>query len=444
MGKLVAIFVIVFLSILGVLAYFNNATVDLTIWKGVTYTIPVVALILASSAVGIFSMLVIYTIRDARRYIDSWQIQRQQKKELKIQESYARGLDAFFASRYREAEDLFTRVTQEDPSNFNALMRLGDIAFEKKEFSNAKDFYMRARELKPRNIEAMLSLERVAKVQKNWQDALKYLDSILEIDSENLTILYKKREIYEKIKRWEELLEVQHKILKCNLSPEEEQEENKKLLGYKYELGRDYLETGATDKAVKTLKAIIKIDKNFIPAYLALAEAYLKEGDNKEAGSLLLKGYEETSSLVILARLEDLYITEGEPGTIIDIYQRAIQKDQKDMRLQFFLAKLYYRLEMIDYALETASGIDTATFDCHELHTLLGNIYERRAQHEKAVHEFRIALGEDKPLLVPFCCSNCNYTTNDWSGRCPECNNWNTITFNIDEACKVKKRQSSS
>jgi len=444
MAKFSVFLIILFLLVVGILAFFNKETVNLTVWQDITYEVPVIGLILISTAVGIFAMFIIFSIRDARRFFSNLQFNRQQKKDMKMQESYARGLDAFFACRYDEARDLFNRVTDEDPSHENALLRLGDIAFAGEDFMKAKEFYLKAKEIKPRSVEVLLSLERLFEAQQRWQDALKYLDAVLDIDEENPEILYKKRNIYEKDRKWEDVLEVQHKILKCDLSPGEEQEEQKKLLGYKYELGCRFLETNNTEKAVKLLKSVIKADKDFMSAYIALAEGYLKEGKTDDAQEILMKGFEATSSLILLVRLEDFFITMGEPGTIIELYQKAIQKEPRDVKLQFFLAKLYYRLEMIDYAYEAISSLDMSAYDFPDFHILFGNIYQRRLQNERAAEEFKKALKADKPLLVPFCCSGCGYKSKDWSGRCPSCRSWNTFVLNTHEICKTKKRQSSS
>jgi tetratricopeptide (TPR) repeat protein len=444
MAKFSVFLIIMFLLIVGILAFFNKETVNLTVWQGTTYEVPVIGLILISSAAGFFAMFIVFSIRDAHRFLNNWQYNRRQKKELKIQESYAKGLDAFFACRYEEAEDLLTRVIEEDPSHANSLLRLGDVAFNKDDYLGAKDYYTKAKEIKPRSVEVLLSLEKVFEAQQKWHESLKYLNTILEIDEENPEILMKKRAIFERSRKWEEILEVQYKILKCDLSPEDEQEEQKKLIGYKYELGCHYLENNNTEKAVKILKSIIKMHRDFTSAYIVLAEAYLKDGNADEAQDILLKGYETTSSLVLLVRLEDFFIAVGEPGTIIELYQKAIQKNPRDLKLQFFLAKLYYRLEMIDYAFETVSVIDTTALDFPDLHILIGNIYQRRSQYERAVDEYKKALKVDKPLLVPFCCSTCSYSSKDWSGRCPECKNWNTFILNTYEICKTQKRQSSS
>lgn len=444
MAKFSVVLVILFLFIVGVLAFFNKETVNLTIWQGTTYEVPVIGLILMSTASGILAMFVVFSIRDAHRFMNNWQFNRRQKRDLKIQDSYAKGLDAFFACKYEEAEDLLKRVIEEEPSHVNSILRLGDIAFNKEDYLGAKDYYTRAKEIKPRSVEVLLSLEKVFEAQQKWHESLKYLDTILEIDEENPEILMKKRAILEGSRKWEEVLEVQYKILKCDLSPEDEQEEQKKLIGYKYELGCYYLENNNTDKAVKILKSIIKMNRDFTSAYIVLAEAHLKGGHTDEAQDVLLKGYETTSSLVLLVRLEDFFIAVGEPGTIIELYQKAIQKNPKDLKLQFFLAKLYYRLEMIDYAFETVSVIDTSALDFPDIHILIGNIHQRRSQYEKAVDEYKKALKVDKPLLIPFCCSACGYTSRDWSGRCPECKNWNTFLLNTHEICKTQKRQSST
>lgn len=429
MAKLTVFIVIVFLIILSLLAFFNKHSVSLTVWQGVTYELPIVALILISAAIGTFSVFITVAIRDARRYIENWREQRQHKKALRIQELYSKGMNAFFASRYDEAEDFFNKILDEEPNHTNALLRLGDIYFNKDDLSKAREYYAKANEIEPRNIEIIFSLERLFEAQQRWQEALRYLDNILEIDDENPKALYRKREILDRTRRWEELLDVQNMIIKSDIPAEERKIEEEKLNFYKYELGVYHMEHGDTEKAIKILKTIIRVDKDFTPAYIALADAYLKEGNTDEAEDILRKGFAETSSLVTLVRLEDHLMAMGEPDRAIEAYQMAIQQTPHDMRLHFFLAKLYYRLEMIDHALETATSIDTATFDPHELHILLGNIYERRLQYEKATNEFKKALKVDKPLIIPFTCSNCGYRTMEWAGRCPDCRKWNTLTL---------------
>ena len=441
MAKLTVFFVCLFLTVLSVFAFFNKGSVDVTIWKGMTYeSVPLIALVLISTSIGIFATFFIAAVRDARRYLDSWQAQRVRKKEAKIEESYSKGYEAMFAECYEEAEELLTRVIGDDPAHLNALLRLGDIYYSKDDFRKAANFYLRAKEVKPRSIETLLSLVKSSEAQNKPQDSIKYLDSLLEIDEHNPGFLYRKRDIYESNNKWEEVMEVQGRILKCKLSPKNEERENEKLAGYKFELAKHHLATGEKDKAIKSLKAIIKTDKDFMSAYLTLGDAYIADNNNKEAEALLLKGYEETSSPVLLVRLEEHFISIGEPGTIIDIYQKAIHRYPNDLSLQFFMAKLYYRLEMIDYTSDAIDAIDVAAFNHPGLHVLLGNVYERRSEYKQASKEFKKALNVGKLLVIPYCCSSCGHISRKWSDRCPECKEWNNFILDINEICKIQKR----
>ena len=129
MLKIAVLLFIIFLAALGYLAILNKESVSLKLTENYIFEIPKVALILLASAFGALSMLAVSAVRDAKRYFESWQDHRQQKRDLRIQESYSKGLDAFFACRYDEASELFSHILEDDTTNVNALLRLGDIAF---------------------------------------------------------------------------------------------------------------------------------------------------------------------------------------------------------------------------------------------------------------------------------------------------------------------------
>jgi lipopolysaccharide biosynthesis regulator YciM len=265
---------------------------------------------------------------------------------------------------------------------------------------------------------------------------LHYLDEILDIDEENLSSLYKKRAILEKQGRWDELVSVQKLVLKNEHTEKDKNRERQNLVGYKYEYGRQSLENGELEKAKKAFKTVQRLEKNFVPATLGLAEVLLREGENEEAINLLEKSYEETFSMIILARLEDLLINIGEPGRLLRIYKNTLSKNPQDPGIKFFLGKLYYRLEMIDDAFDILSSIDTGHAAYPELYQLMGSLYLKRHQPDKAVHEFRKALELKVALKIPYCCKECGNASTEWSGRCESCKKWNTLQFNLDGVCK--------
>ncbi|MDI6729403.1 MAG: tetratricopeptide repeat protein [Thermodesulfovibrionales bacterium] len=437
MGKIAILIFLVFLAILGFFAVENKDIVSIKVPFGSSYEIPKIALILLSTTMGALAVLIVFFIRDTKRVIDNLQYQKRQKREARIQEFYSRALNAILGDKEEEAKDALKEILKEDPEHIDAILRLGDIALNNKDYKTALDYYRKAKDIDPKNLQALLSIETVMEKMQRYDDALKYLDEILDIDSENLTALYRKRAILEKKDMWDDLLSLQRTIIKLEHSESDKQQEEHRLLGYKYEYARSSLESGELEKAEKAFRTMIKMNEGFIPAYLGLAEVILTRGETEEAINFLEKAYEQLKSIIILARLEDLLINVGEPGRLIRFYRNAIAKSPQDNGLRFLLGKLYYRLEMVEDAMDLLNSIDTNVFPVPELFSLRGELYIKRNQIPKALDELKKACGIRRPFRIQYCCSNCGFRSEDWSGRCPQCMEWNTYRLDVYGTCKA-------
>jgi len=438
MGKLAVLFFVIFLSALGYVAVLNKEPVTFAIAPKTVYEMPKIALVLLSSAVGAAVMLLIFFIRDTKRFIEGRQYQRKQKKDMMVQELYSKSLNAILADNEEEARAALESVLKEEPRHMDALLRLGDIAAGDEDYQKALNYYRRAGEIQPHSLEVLFSLERIMGKTGRTTEALMYLDNILELDPDNLTGLYRKRALLERREKWDDLISLQRTIIKCAHNEKDREREQINLLGYKYEQGRYHLENGELEKAKKAFRTTVRMDMNFVPAYLGLAEAMLREEKTEDAIAFLEKGFVQTSSPIILARIEDLLINLGEPGRLIMLYKNSTVKEPQDQVLRFLMGKLFYRLEMLDDAFDTLMAVDGASAPYPELHQLLGNIYLRRQQCERAVEEFKKVIDIRKPFLLPYCCSSCGYSSLDWSGRCPNCREWNTYEFNLHGICKTQ------
>jgi lipopolysaccharide biosynthesis regulator YciM len=117
---------------------------------------------------------------------------------------------------------------------------------------------------------------------------------------------------------------------------------------------------------------------------------------------------------------------------LIRIYKNNISSKPQDPVLKFFLGKLYYRLEMIDDAFETMTAIDRGDSVYPEMHQLMGNLYMKRNQTDRAVHEFRKALDAHKcAFSLSYNCKRCGSAAPEWSGRCSNCREWSTYQLNL-------------
>ncbi len=433
MSKLAIFIFVLFIAALAVFAIFNQEVTTVKIPFGKTYETPTIALVLLSGAVGALVMLLVFVVRDTKKFLDSWQYQKKHKKEAKVQELYSKAVNYLHAHHNQnEAKELLGEVLTEEPEYLNALLRLGDIAISEEDFQKAREYYQKAWDLNPQSLEALFALERLMERTGRWPDTLRYIEEILEIDEGNLSALYKKRDILERLDRWDDLIFVQKAIFKNEHTEKDRNRERQNLAGYKYEYGRHSLENGELEKAKKAFRTVLRLEKDFIPATLGLTEVLLREGETEEAINLLEKGYEQTSSMVILSRLEDLLINVGEPARLIRIYKNNLSKNPQDPLMKFFLGKLYYRLEMIDDAFETLTSIDTGGTAYPDLHQLMGNLYMKRNQIDRAVYEFKRALDVYKPVFsLSYRCKDCGYMSSEWSGRCTNCKKWSTYQFNL-------------
>ncbi|TAN43246.1 MAG: tetratricopeptide repeat protein [Nitrospirae bacterium] len=438
MGKIAILVFLIFLGVLGFFAVENKDIVTLKVPFGDVYEIPKIALILLSSTLGALAILLVFFVRDTKRVIDNMQYSKRQKREEKVREYYSKALNAILGDKEEDAIGSLNDILKEDPEHLDALLRLGDIAMSNGDYRTAQEHYKKAYSINPKGLQALLSLESLMEKMDRHEDALRYIDDILDIDSENLTALYRKRRLLEKREQWDALLSLQKSILKLEHNENDKNREEKKLRGYTYEYGRASLENGEMEKAEKAFRHVIKMDEGFVPAYLGVAEVLHNKGETEDAINFLEKIFEQLNSVIILARLEDLLISVGEPGRLIRFYKSAISKKPNDAGLKFLLGKLFFRLEMVEDALNTLNEIDTSLLSTTEFYNLRGELYLKRNQIPKAIEDFRKACEFKKTLIIPYCCSSCGFHSVDWTGRCPKCLNWNTYKLDIYNTCKLK------
>ncbi len=431
----VTLMLLAVLLVIFALREFNPGTITLNLLPSRSYEISKYAFFLISISIGAGLIFIIYFVRDLKRFLRSLSVQREQKKRTRIQELYTKGLNSLLAKRNPEATTFFEKVLSIDPNHVNTLLRMGISQLRDRNPQEAILLHQRALSLDPNNQEVMFSLAADYEEAKRYDDALKVYKEILAKDASNLTALIKMRDLYQKLVLWEELYEAQRRLLANPLSPLEQEVEHRRLVGFKYEFGRSLLEAGDMERAKKIFRGVIKLDKDFIPAYLGLGEVYFEEDKAKETAELLEKAYKMTSSILLLHRLEDLYLRQGEPGKAIEMYTQALAWKPQDIQLKFFLGKLYYRLEMVDEAFDILSSVDWGDKEFPDVHKLLGNIYLRRGSLGLAASEFKKALGFKKQIIIPYVCSNCDLRTTDWSGRCPNCGKWNTFGVNLEKTC---------
>lgn len=417
------------------LVQFNQEVVKIHLTPSKYFEVTTSFFFLLSATVGVVAVVLFYAIRDFKLYLGDRTDQRDHKQQSKVQDLYDKGVNSLVAKRTSDATTYFQKVLDVDGNHVDTLIKLGLAQLRQKNHKEAIRLHQKALSLDSENQEVKFALAADYEEAKQYDESIKLYQEILEKDASNLMAVIKVRDLYLVLQRWEELYATQEKLKINSLSPDEQEAEQRRQVGFTYEYGRSLLEQGDLEQAKKILRGLIKVNKDFIPAYLALGEVFLEEGKSKEAADFWEKAYKQTSSVLLLHRLEDFYLAQGEPGKAIEVYTQAVNAKPGDSTLKFFLGKVYYRVEMIDDAFDVLSSVDWGDQELPDVHKLLGNIYLRKGSLGLAASEFKKALGFRKQIVIPYVCSSCGDKTTDWSGRCQNCGRWNTYGVNLEVSC---------
>jgi tetratricopeptide (TPR) repeat protein len=386
-----------------------------------------VTLVVFSMAVGAVLVAFAVGMRQTAHAIGTWRSTRLQRRKEKLDALHREGTHAFMSKRISEAVGLFEKALAIDPNRVDSLLWLGNIYRSENNFSEAIRLHQYANRIDDRNIEILLELAKDLEAAKRYEDSLQTMQKILRIEPDNLTALIRKRDLSIRLEKWSEALEIQHRLLKASLPESERRAETLLLTGCMYEVGRQLLERGHPDKARRYFRGAIKKDRTFLPAYIGIGEILIQEGKTKQAVEILKKVYAKTHNVIILHRLEELFLDQGEPSEIIRTYQDALQQNPNDPVLQFYLGKLYYRLEMVDEAFDILSTIEGPQDQLVDYHKIMANLFLRKQHMEQAVVELKKALQFKKRVVVPYVCTACQQETAEWAGRCRRCGSWNSL-----------------
>ncbi|HEU4366619.1 MAG TPA: tetratricopeptide repeat protein [Methylomirabilota bacterium] len=225
---------------------------------------------------------------------------------------------------------------------------------------------------------------------------------------------------------WDEAVAVQQRLLPVAPPADRAAEGAWLAVGY-YELGRLELARGAAPTAAGHFKAALRADRDFLPAALALGDAWEAAGDQREAVRTWERAAETHPALPLLARLERVYRNQGRPSRMIALYRAACVRAPEDPALAAALGRVYFELEMLDEAADQFEKLEVRAPDLPVVHAFLGAVFERRGQARDAYDEYRRALRLAGAFDWPHRCQACAAPAPTWQDRCPQCHRWNAL-----------------
>jgi lipopolysaccharide biosynthesis regulator YciM len=194
-----------------------------------------------------------------------------------------------------------------------------------------------------------------------------------------------------------------------------------------HEAGRTELAHGRPTAALAHFRAALRVDRDHLPALVAVGDAHEAAGEHREAVRAWERAAETHPALPLLARLERAYREEGRPSRMIALYQEAAARAADDLALAVALGRVYLELEMLDEAADQFEKVEVRAPDLPLVHAYLGVVFERRGESAAAFEEYRRALRLGEAFQWPHACGACGAAVAGWRERCERCRRWNTV-----------------
>ncbi len=421
--------ILIFIAAIFYLTHLNRGTIDLSLLPGKSFPVSISLLVLSSVVAGAFLMMGLVALRDTKRGIVDMREKARVKKKEKIMELYREGVNHLLSKKRDEALKSFQKILDKDPKHMDALVRMGDVYRYQGNYPEAIRFHNQARALDFGNLSVLFALGKDFRRAGLRAEAVDVYQNILKIDERNVSAFLKLRELYEQEGAWEKLIDLQKNFWNLKKDPEEKE----RLHYYQLMRAAQLDPQKDRDQAMKLYSELLKTDRSMVAPYVELGKIHKSQGQDKEALKMWNKGFKETGATVFLELLDKHYLHQEDPASIIKIHKEAAARFPEDPAYRFLLGKLYYRLEMIDDAQEILESLAHQGVQYPILHQILGDLYFKRGRTEDAMEEFKKSVHFERPVFIPYACSECGHEQSEWMTLCANCRRPNTLSVNLNQ-----------
>jgi tetratricopeptide (TPR) repeat protein len=428
-------------AVVSILYSLNQEILNRTLVVGRGLTAPVWFCFLMVSGVSMLVPLLFGLLRDLRRIMSGLTARRRIRSQQEAEERYLMGVESMLNGREERALEHFNAALAVDPDHFEALLKGGEALRILRRYGEAIEYHRRAARLKENDLRPLYSLVSDYDESGATENAKATLNRIIEINPKRSLTAYRKyRAICVNEGTWDKAWEIQQRIEDLLGEMGRPRKAEKKYhLGIRYMLASRLIDQGREREAIGLLRRLTRMEPSFVPAHLRLGKALATLGQPEEAVEVWEEGYRATAHPILLSTIEDHYLREEQPRRAIEALRAAVGRSQKDVIPRFYLGKLYYRLEMIDEALEQFARMKEQVTYFPALHYYVGKIMERQGNWHEALRELETVLRQAELLKVEYACATCSRKYPSWTDYCDRCGEWNSVVVDVREERPVEE-----
>ncbi len=368
-----------------------------------------------------------YTI--VTHWIKHWSRDRSEKKQREIGAIYREGVGRLLSGDLKKAHGLLNKALDRDPKRVDILIALATLSSQEGNPTEGLNLLRKASSIDPKSMEVLFKTAAIQEETGQDDEAIATYQELVALEKDNRKALRAMRDLYIKHDRWRDALDVQRQILKAGPGANRVASEKELLLYLRYEVASLAIIDGSPNDAKSELKDILRQKDDFTPARVSLGDAYVALNRGDDAVKVWQEGYRKLGKGIFLERLEDYYMKREDPSSLLNFFRSQSLEQGDDLMFRIFYGKLCLRLEMIDEAKEQLQAVESSGVESSQVHLLLAETYRRCHDSERAINEYKKALGISKRLRLNFVCEKCQHVANEWNSRCPACGEWNSSSL---------------
>ncbi len=308
---------------------------------------------------------------------------------------YADGLNLLLSGKKSEALKKLRVTVSRDSQNIDAYLKIGDILREQGKIERAinvhKYLTVRSGLTTKQQQDILRSLAEDYLASREYDKALHVISKALELDKRTPWAQEMRLKIYEAMEDWPRAFQA-YKELK----PKNGQLKKERLAGYKVQEGLKLLQEENEKEAQARFKEAIKISPESPPAYIHLADSYIKDDKKSEALKVLKEFVERVPSQSFLAfeRLKELLYEGGVYGEMRNLYLEIIKSQPDNLMARLGLAENYEERGEIERAIETCQVILDKEPGNRDARKQLVRLYHKAGNNSEAL-QIALELIED-------------------------------------------------
>ena len=386
-------------------------------------------------ALGAFSMFVLFTMFPPRPKAGASPETARTLPPMKKQSLLRQAEMEVEMGNIAEAVRILGEIAPADPDGWRARKLLGDLAAAESRFEESEFYYQEALKASvgaERGL-VLLALANLYEAQENIPMACDLYREVARLFPTASGPVFRLRSLSIAGGEWEEAIHWQSHLEEHFSEMLSGDGEDALRTGLRYEVAAAEYERGAYKNAQALVKNIFRITDNFTPAYLLAGEILEKLDNSSAAIKMWERGFEASGNPVLMQRVSEALLSEDLPEKAVEHFQLSVRENPGRSDLEYCLADLYLRLEMVHEAQQILERLHARHPDWALNSRTLADLYHRTGEFHKASDLYSGILDQEQRIL-PWICYMCHTTYDRYCGRCGSCQEWNTVQINHNEA----------